>query len=139
MSELTPNGETENISLLLVEEDEHTAARLFELLSRPQSTRFEITLVSHVEEALIKVQEGGYDVMVLDLGYHEGHGLDSLMRARVAARSVPIVVLTFQKDEAIALKAARAGAQDYLIAPYDPGIIRERIEHLLIGRMMRRR
>ena len=36
------------------------------------------------------------------------------MRARVAATSVPIVVLTFQKDEAIALKAARAGAQDYL-------------------------
>ena len=114
MSDPSSRPEAESISLLLVEEDEHTAARLFELLSRPDRTRFEITLVHHVEEALVKIQEGGYDVMLLDLGYHEGHGLDSLMRARVAARSVPIVVLTFQKDEAIALKAARAGAQDYL-------------------------
>lgn len=108
------SADAETLSLLLVEEDEHTAARLFELLNRPQGTKFDITLVPHVEEALIKVQEGGWDVMLLDLGYHEGHGLDSLMRARVAARSVPIVVLTFQKDEAIALKAARTGAQDYL-------------------------
>jgi diguanylate cyclase (GGDEF)-like protein len=114
VSELGANSDSETISLLLVEEDEHTAARLFELLARPKGTRFEITLVLHVEDALIKVQEGGFDVMLLDLGYHEGHGLDSLMRARVAASSVPIVVLTFQKDEAIALKAARAGAQDYL-------------------------
>lgn len=114
MNERSASPESECISLLLVEEDEHTAARLFELLSRPDRTRFEITLVLHVEEALIKIQEGGYDVMLLDLGVHEGHGLDSLMRARVAARSVPIVILTFQKDEAIALKAARAGAQDYL-------------------------
>ena len=30
------------------------------------------------------------------------------------APDVPIVVLTYQKDEALALKAARAGAQDYL-------------------------
>lgn len=114
MTEGGATPESDRISLLLVEEDEHTASRLFELLSRPDRTRFEITLVLHVEEALVKIQEGGYDVMLLDLGYHEGHGLDSLMRARVAARSVPIVVLTFQKDEAIALKAARAGAQDYL-------------------------
>jgi diguanylate cyclase (GGDEF)-like protein len=114
MHETGPAPEAESISLLLVEEDEHTADRLFALLNRPESTRFEITLVPHVEDALVKVQEGGYDVMLLDLGFHEGHGLDSLMRARVAAQSVPIVVLTFQKDEAIALKAARAGAQDYL-------------------------
>jgi diguanylate cyclase (GGDEF)-like protein len=103
-----------SLSLLLVEEDDRAAKRLFEVLNRPEGTRFDITMVGCVEEALAKLQDGDYDVLLLDLAVHEGHGLDSLLRARVAARHIPIVVLTYHKDEALALKAARAGAQDYL-------------------------
>jgi len=103
-----------SLSLLLVEEDDRAAERLFEVLSRPEGTRFDITMVACVEDALAKLQDGDYDVLLLDLAVHEGQGLDSLLRARVAARHVPIVVLTYHKDEALALKAARAGAQDYL-------------------------
>jgi PleD family two-component response regulator len=104
----------ESISLLLVEEDDHAAKRLFEMLSRPEGIRFAITRVLRVEEGLVKLQNSSYDVMLLDLSVHEGYGLDSLMRASAAALSVPIVVLTYQKEEALAMKAARAGAQDYL-------------------------
>lgn len=103
-----------SLSLLLVEEDDRAAERLFEVLSRPEGTRFDITMVGCVEDALAKLQDGKFDVLLLDLAVHEGHGLDSLLRARVASRHVPIVVLTYHKDEALALKAARAGAQDYL-------------------------
>jgi diguanylate cyclase (GGDEF)-like protein len=105
---------SDSILLLLVEDDDRAASRLFEMLRRPEGTQFEITRVPRVEEALVKLQHDSYDVMLLDLSIHEGYGLDSLLRARAAALSVPIVVLTYQKDEAVALKAARAGAQDYL-------------------------
>ena len=104
----------ECISLILVVEDDLTANRLDEMLSRPEGARYEITRVPRVEEALLKLQDGPYDAMLIDLSVHEGYGLDSLMRASAATRSIPIVVLTYQRDEATALKAARAGAQDYL-------------------------
>jgi diguanylate cyclase (GGDEF)-like protein len=97
-----------------VEADTLAAERLFTVLGGPER-RFEITHVRSVDEALRNLQTGSYDVVLLDLAIHEGYGLDSLYRAKVAARSVPIVVLTYQKDEALALKAVRAGAQDYLI------------------------
>jgi diguanylate cyclase (GGDEF)-like protein len=103
------------ISLLLVAEDDLTAARIEEILSRPQGVPFRITHVQQVDDALGKLQHGGFDVLLLDLSIHERFGLDSLLRARVAARSVPIVVLTYPRDEELALKAVRAGAQDYLI------------------------
>ena len=104
----------DSISAILVVEDDLTANRLDEMLRRPEGMRYEITRVLRVEDALLKLQEGPHDVMLIDLSVHEGFGLDSLMRASAATRSIPIVVLTYQRDEATALKAARAGAQDYL-------------------------
>jgi diguanylate cyclase (GGDEF)-like protein len=104
----------DSILLLLVEDDDLAARRLFEMLRRPEGTQFDITRVPGVDEALVKLQHKSYDVMLLDLSIHEGYGLDSLLRAQAATLSVPIVVLTYEKDEAVALKAARAGAQDYL-------------------------
>jgi len=103
-----------SVRLLLVGEDERSARRLFEVLERPHGTHFLITHVPQVDDALLKLQEASFDVMLMDLSIHEGYGLDSLLRARVAARSVPIVLLTYHRDETLALKAARAGAQDYL-------------------------
>lgn len=102
------------ISLILVVEDDLTANRLDEMLSRPEGTSYEITRVLRVEDGLLELQESHFDAMLIDLSVHEGYGLDSLMRASAATRHIPIVVLTYQGDEATALKAARAGAQDYL-------------------------
>jgi len=101
-------------SLLLVVEDDLTANRLDEVLMRPEGTAFEITRVMCVEEGLRRLQDAGFDAMLIDLSVHEADGLDSLMRAQAAASSVPIVVLTYQRDEETAMRAARAGAQDYL-------------------------
>lgn len=104
----------DSISLLLVVEDDPTANRLVEVLSRPDGLRYAITRVLRVEDALRLLQETPFDAMLLDISLHEGAGLDSLMRASAATRIVPVVVLTYQRDEATTLKAARAGAQDCL-------------------------
>jgi diguanylate cyclase (GGDEF)-like protein len=104
----------ESISLLLVVEDDPTANRLVEVLARPDGVRYAITRVLRVEDALRLLAATPFDAMLLDLSVHEGPGLDSLMRASAATRSIPVVVLTYQRDEATVLKAARAGAQDCL-------------------------
>ncbi len=109
-----PPADEGSFSLLVVVEDDLTSRRLDEVLSRPAGTQFVITRVLRVEEALFKLQEQSFDAMLIDLSVHEADGLDSLMRARAAASSVPIIVLTYQRDEETAMRAARAGAQDYL-------------------------
>ena len=128
---MTQEASTEAaLSLLLVESDRLAAQRLFEVLKDPKRTRFEITHVLDVEEALEKLQRASYDVLLIDLSIDERYGLDSLLRARVAARSVPIVVLTYGSDEEIAIKAARAGAQDYLIkGEVTPALISRTLRH----------
>lgn len=122
----------DSITLLLVVEDDPTANRLVEVLARPDGVRYAITRVLRVEDALLLLAETPFDAMLLDLSVHEGPGLDSLMRASAATRSIPVVVLTYQRDEATVLKAARAGAQDCLSrGEVTPELISRTIVHAI--------
>ena len=53
--------------------------------------------------------------MLLDLGLPDSFGLDTFERLHGAAGAVPIIVLTAQDDDAIAVQAVQRGAQDYLV------------------------
>ena len=103
------------ISLLLVEDDDlggGAPARDVESTRRHALRNLSRTLRRGRPRQGFRADS--YDVMLIDLSIHEGYGLDSLLRARAATLSVPIVILTYQRDEEVAMKAARAGAQDYL-------------------------
>jgi len=54
-------------------------------------------------------------VVLLDLSLPDSDGLDTFRSVVAQAPRVPIVVLTAQDDESLALKALQEGAQDYLI------------------------
>ena len=55
------------------------------------------------------------DIVLLDMGLPDGHGLDTVRRAHASAPDVPMIVLTGLDDEALAAEAMKEGAQDYLI------------------------
>ena len=65
--------------------------------------------------ALAKLDSGTFDVVMLDLSLPDADGLNTLVRTHEHAPSVPIVVLTRLDDEALAIRAVREGAQDYLV------------------------
>ena len=103
-------------SVLLVE-DNPGDARLVELLLEDvQRTRYTVTRVSSMSEALPHLSAAHRpDVVLLDLGLPDSHGLETIVRARSASTDTPLVVLTGFDDEALALQALDAGAQDYLV------------------------
>ncbi len=80
-------------------------------------------------------------MVLLDLSLPDSEGLDSIVRVHEKVPEIPIVILTGQDDEQLALKAVRAGAQDYLVKGQGDGnlllramryaIERKRIEEAL--------
>jgi signal transduction histidine kinase len=68
-----------------------------------------------MSEAVIHLAKGGVDIVLLDMGLPDGHGLDTVRRAHAAAPGVPLIVLTGLDDESLAADAMKEGAQDYLI------------------------
>jgi len=103
------------LQVLLVEDNASDARLLREMLTREKQGSFELTHLTRMREAEIRLSEGGIDIVLLDMGLPDGHGLEILRRARAAAPTVVMIVLTGFDDEELAAGAMKEGAQDYLI------------------------
>jgi len=120
---------TELIEVLLVEDNLGDAGLLYAGLEEAVPGQFEMTHVRRLSEALEYLWEETCDVVLLDLGLPDSHGLDTLVVMRAQAPGVPIVVLTGFQDEALAVEALKGGAQDYLV--------KGQVDGKLLGRTMR--
>jgi signal transduction histidine kinase len=103
------------LHVLLVEDNASDARLLRTMLSREKQGSFEFIHVTHMSEAEILLSKGGVDIVLLDMGLPDGHGIDIVRRARAAAPAVVMIVMTGFEDEALAAEALKEGAQDYLI------------------------
>src|ERR1700732_3005319 len=103
------------LQVLVVEDNAGDARLLREMFSKEKPGSFELTHLLRMSEALIHLAKGGVDIVLLDMGLPDGHGLDTVRRAHAAAPRVPLIVLTGLDDEVLADEAMKEGAQDYLI------------------------
>jgi signal transduction histidine kinase/DNA-binding NarL/FixJ family response regulator len=74
------------------------------------------------------------DVVILDLTLPDARGLEALHRIRAAAPGTPVIVLSGIADQALALEALRAGAQDYVMKPPPEGQTLARILRYAVER-----
>ena len=106
------------IRVLLVE-DNPGDARLVEMLlsEAASSAEFEIVRAGTLGEALARLRDDGetFEAILLDLSLPDSVGLETVRWMREATPHTPMVVLSGQDDEMVALRAVHMGAQDYLI------------------------
>lgn len=75
--------------------------------------------------------QGGFDLVVLDLGLPDGDGLDWLPALRRRDGLTPLLVLTARDHVADRVRGLRFGADDYLVKPFAADELDARIEVLL--------
>jgi two-component system, chemotaxis family, chemotaxis protein CheY len=76
------------------------------------------------------------DLIISDYNMPEMDGLALLraIRGHPAARRVPFILLTGRSDRELVVKAAQAGANNYLIKPFTADILRQKVEQV-VGRL----
>jgi two-component system response regulator QseB len=111
MNNETPAGAT----VLLVEDDPKIASFIRKGL-RHEGFREE--WVSSGEEALLRLQEGGVNILVLDLGLPEIDGLDVLRQVRNRGMDIPVIVVTGRTDPRDRTAALSLGVNAYLTKPF---------------------
>jgi DNA-binding response OmpR family regulator len=102
------------LRLLLVEDDAAYAGFIGATLMDVASARFQYDHVSSIRAAVERLSLATYDLVLLDLGLPDVADLDGLTAVVTLVPDVPVVILTSAEDEALALRAVNAGAQDYL-------------------------
>ena len=112
--------------VLLIEDSPDDAMLIQEDLAEVRGVPFNLESVDTLSEGLEHLDQGGIDVVLLDLSLPDSQGLDSLARILDQRPDVPVVVLTGLEDEALALEAVRRGSQDYLVKGQVGGPLLER-------------
>lgn len=107
--------ETAPIKVLLVEDSPADARLVMESLNQAKQLRCEVIHARSLAEAVQRLTEADFQLMVLDLGLPDSRGLETFRVARRCAPEVPLLVLTALDDERVGLRAIREGAQDFLV------------------------
>jgi diguanylate cyclase (GGDEF)-like protein len=107
-----------NIAKVLLIEDNPGDAKLVEVLletNNNDNKHFELVRAGSLSEAFPILEQGGITAILLDLGLPDGSGLDTLTQIYLAALTIPIVVLSAEEDELLAIQSVQLGAQDFLV------------------------
>src|SRR5581483_2330674 len=118
--------------VLLIEDDPDDQLLTREVLSDAAPGRYVVSCVATYDEALVELERGQYDVVLLDyrLGAHDG--LELLREAIRRGCRIPTIVLTGQSDREVDEAALRAGAVDYLVkAQLTPDLLDRAIRYAL--------
>lgn len=100
---------------VLLIEDNAGDADLVRLRLVEGHSAVKVNCVQRLSEALAWLAKEQPSLVLLDLNLPDSHGADTFRKILEKAPGVPVVVLSGQDDEALAIKAMNQGVQDYLI------------------------
>jgi DNA-binding NtrC family response regulator len=121
------------VARLLLVDDE--PAMLFALKELAKRLRHEGVLARSGPEALTQLE--GADAVVTDYAMPEMDGVQLLQAIRERDGSLPVILLTAQGSERIAVRAMKAGAYEYVTKPFDIEEMGVVIERALEARTLR--
>ena len=119
-------------SILLVEDQ----PSLMRMLSSSLAERgYSVVAAGNGEEALARIEEREFDVIVTDVVMPGLGGLELLDQARALNPQAAVILMTGYATIDSAVAALRGGACDYLEKPFEPDDLSARVERLLRRRV----
>lgn len=114
--------------LLVVEDEDLLRARLVKALS---DNGYVVDSASNGKAGLFHATEYGYDAAIIDLGLPEIDGISLIRTIRAKGLVFPILVLTARDNWTDKVQGLDAGADDYVVKPFQIEEIRARLNALL--------
>ena len=102
--------------LILLVDDEPVVLRALRVALEAQD--YLVSAVLTGEDALARISNGAFDLVLLDLGLPGVDGFEVIRRVRVLYPALPIIVLSAQGEDAVKVEALDLGADDYVSKPF---------------------
>ena len=114
--------------LLLVEDDHMIGETVVDVL---RAEHFAVDWIKDGLTAQAVLRTQAYDLVLLDLALPGKDGLDVLRALRAAKSRIPVLVATARDSVEQRIAGLDAGADDYVLKPYDLGELLARVRALL--------
>ncbi|MFI5303262.1 MAG: sigma-54-dependent transcriptional regulator [Nitrospiria bacterium] len=111
--------------ILIVEDKESMRKMLIEVFSEKG---YEVTECQDGEEAIQKIGEDLYDIVLTDLKMPKKDGIDVLKAAKGKSQDTAVIVMTAHGTVENAVEAMRIGAFDYILKPFSLNEIEVKVE-----------
>jgi len=116
------------VRILIVDDDYALREQLQQILTRQ---RYIVETATDGEEALDKLSETPFDLIILDIMMPKIDGLTALKEMRREGIDAPVLMLTVKGDMADKVKGLDLGADDYLAKPFSLEELWARVRALL--------
>ena len=118
-------------NILIVDDDAVMRDSLKKILK--SNSRFSVTVCRDGEEALIKIKESSFDLVITDLKMSKMNGLELVKRIKEHSPQAIVVVMTAYATVETAVAAMKSGAYDYMTKPFSADelelVIEKALEH----------
>lgn len=116
------------MKILIVEDDGFSAASLAQLLAEFPYT---VDIAPDAKAAWQYIETYTYDLMVLDIMLPDSNGIDLCAKLRTSGYMIPVLLLTAKDSMSDRVMGLEAGADDYVVKPYEFQELIARIRALL--------
>jgi DNA-binding response OmpR family regulator len=124
------NTNTNSQSVIIIEDD----IAIKTLLCAVLEYNFVVTAFENGMDALSYMQKGNIpDIIITDLNTPELNGYDLLVQLKASSffNAIPIIILSGEEGSQTKIKCLEAGADDYIIKPFNPRELEVRINVIL--------
>jgi DNA-binding NtrC family response regulator len=119
--------------ILVVDDEEIVIRSCLRILGNGD---YEVDAVQDGWEALKKIDENDYDVLILDIMMPKIDGLEVLQRVKETHPDVDVIMVTGHSQIETAVRSMKLGAFDYLPKPFDPDELERVVERALERRRL---
>jgi two-component system chemotaxis response regulator CheY len=88
----------------------------------------DVTEASDGAEAVSMFAPGKFDLVLTDWNMPAMTGLEVLKAIRAQDTEIPVIMVTTEAEKSRVLEAIQAGVTDYLVKPFTPDTLREKLE-----------
>lgn len=120
----------ESKRILVVDDEKGICQNVQKILTKKN---YEVTQASSAGEALEKMAEQSYSLLISDIVMPEKNGLELLKLVKEQWPLTKVIMMTAYASTDTAMKAIRLGALDYIPKPFTPKDIRETVEKAFSG------
>lgn len=129
-SQFIPSRNTE---ILMIEDDPQDVEIVMRLLGKEKQNSILLNHCPTLNSGLATLHETSkIDLILLDLSLTDAQGLDTFRKIHDAFPTIPLIILSGNSDERIALEAMQAGAQDFLVkGRFDSTVLSRAIQYAM--------